>query len=88
MSDINDNLIIFNDQELEVIRREFTYNNPTRFNRNEVPNKDEEPWDCFTELNLDSMNQTLRNATSKSVILAPFNSSCSDDREFEKTFKK
>ena len=73
---------------MEIIRREFTYNNPQRFNRNEVLNKDEEPWDCFTELNLDSMNATLRNATSKSVILAPFNSSVSDDREFEKSYKK
>lgn len=29
------------------------------------------------------MNATLRNASTKSVILAPFNSSVSDDREFE-----
>lgn len=78
-----EDLQIFNEQEIEVIRREFTYNNPTRFNRNEVPNKDEEPWDCFTELNLDSMNATMRNASEKSVILAPFNSSVSDDRDFE-----
>lgn len=72
-----------------MIRNEFTYNNPNRFNRNEVPaNPDEEPWDCFTELNLDSMNATLRNASSKSVILAPFNSSVSDDREFETINRK
>lgn len=47
---------IFNDQEKEVIRSEFTYNDPSRFNRNERVNLEEEPWDCFTELNLDSMN--------------------------------
>lgn len=47
---------IFNEEEKEVIRSEFTYNDPSRFNRNEKVNKDEEPWDCFTELNLDSMN--------------------------------
>jgi len=47
---------IFNDDEKEVIRSEFTYNDPSRFNRNERVNNDEEPWDCFTELNLDSMN--------------------------------
>ena len=47
---------IFNDAEKEVIRSEFTYNDPSRFNRNERINQDEEPWDCFTELNLDSMN--------------------------------
>ncbi len=82
-------LQIFNQEEQEVIRKEFTYNNPSRFNRNEVPqNPDEEPWDCFTELNLDSMNATLRNASTKSVILAPFNSSVSDDREFEEVNKK
>ena len=51
-------------------------------------NPDEEPWDCFTELNLDSMNATLRNASTKSVILAPFNSSVSDDREFEDINRK
>lgn len=51
-------------------------------------NPDEEPWDCFTELNLDSMNATLRNASTKSVILAPFNSSVSDDREFEDVNRK
>lgn len=85
----NDDLIIFNEQEIEVIKTEFTYNDPSRWNRNE-PNidKDLEPWDCFTELNLDSMNCTLRNASSKSVILAPFNSSMSDDRDFETICKK
>jgi hypothetical protein len=34
------------------------------------------------------MNATLRNASTKSVILAPFNSSVSDDREFEEVNKK
>jgi len=42
-------------EEREVIRSEYTYNDPTRFNRNERVGEDE-PWDCFTELNLDSMN--------------------------------
>ena len=69
---------IFNEVEKEVIRSEFTYNDPSRFNRNERINQLEEPWDCFTELNLDSMNQTLRNASEKSLILAPFNSTMSD----------
>lgn len=73
---------IFNDEEKEVIRSEFTYNDPSRFNRNEKVNRNEEPWDVFTELNLDSMNQTLRNASTKSLILAPFNSSMSDVEEF------
>jgi hypothetical protein len=46
---------VFNEEEKEVIRSEFTYNDPSRFNRNERVD-DAEPWDCFTELNLDSMN--------------------------------
>lgn len=78
---------IFLPEEQEVIANEFTYNNPERFNRNEQVG-DDEPWDCFTELNLDSMNQTLRNASSKSVILAPFNSSMSDLSGFFKTVMK
>jgi serine/threonine protein kinase len=75
---------IFNPEEKEVIRSEFTYNDPSRYIRNEKINKDKEPWDCFTELNLDSMNCTLRNASTKSLILAPFNSSMSDVEEFFK----
>ena len=46
---------IFLPEEQEVIRSEFTYNDPSMFNRNEKVG-DEEPWDCFTEINLDSMN--------------------------------
>lgn len=89
MQDINDDLIMFNEQEVEVIKTEFTYNDPSRYNRNEPNlNKDEEPWDCFTELNLDSMNCTLRNASSKSIILAPFNSSMSDERDILMSYKK
>ena len=75
---------IFNDAEKEVIRSEFTYNDPSRFNRNEKIKPDEEPWDCFTELNLDSMDCTLRNASEKSLILAPFNSTMSDVDQFFK----
>lgn len=73
---------IFNDEEKEVIRSEFTYNDPSRYNRNEKVRADQEPWDCFTELNLDSVNQTLRNESEKSQILAPFNSTLSDVESF------
>jgi len=37
MQDIAETFVIFNEEEQEIIRREFTYNNPSRFNRNEVP---------------------------------------------------
>lgn len=79
---------IFNEDEKEVIRSEYTYNDPSRFNRNEHVEDGQEPWDCFTELNLDSMNQTLRNASEKSVILAPFNSTMSDLQKFLDTVLK
>ena len=71
-------LDIFNDEEKEIVKKEFIYNNPNVNNRSEKINVDEEPWDCFTELNLDSCNQILRNESEKSVILAPFNSSLSN----------
>lgn len=77
----NDPPEIFNQEEKDIVKREFIYNNPEVPNRSEQVNNEVEPWDCFTELNLDSINQTLRNESEKSVILAPFNSSLSDYNE-------
>jgi serine/threonine protein kinase len=74
---------IFNAEERQIVQREFIYNNPKQINRSEKINQDEEPWDCFTELNLDSVDEQLRNESEKSVILAPFNSSISDFDEEE-----
>jgi len=67
---MDSNLELFNDQEKDMIKKEYTYNDPRRYNRNE----NEEPVDCFTEHHLESVYNSLQNATSKSVILAPFNS--------------
>jgi len=47
---------IFNDEEKEIVKKEFIYNNPQYLNRSEKINNEVEPWDCFTELNLDSIN--------------------------------
>jgi len=74
---------IFNDEEKAIVKKEFIYSNPKCPNRSEKIDPKVEPWDCFTELNLDSNNQTLRNESEKSVILAPFNSSLSDFQEEE-----
>jgi len=65
------------------VKKEFIYNNPEYLNRSEKINNEVEPWDCFTELNLDSINEELKNESEKSVILAPFNSSISDFNEDE-----
>lgn len=70
-----------------MIHREFTFNNPHRFIRNEQPkgalgvaHREDPlvPADGFTEQMIDSMDETLRNVSTKSVILAPFNSSISE----------
>jgi serine/threonine protein kinase len=74
---------IFNQEERDIVKKEFIYNNPNNPNRSEAINEAIEPWDCFTELNLDSINEVLRNESEKSVILAPFNSSLSDFNEDE-----
>ena len=74
---------IFSQEEKDIVKKEFLYNNPNINNRSEKINLEVEPWDGFTELNLDSINQTLRNESEKSVILAPFNSSISDFNEEE-----
>lgn len=68
---------LFTDEEREMIRKEYTYNDPSRYNRNE----NEEPVDCFTEHGFESEYSTFKNQTSKSVILAPFNSTMSEDEE-------
>ena len=57
-----------------MIKKEYTYNDASRYNRNE----NEEPVDCFTEHNFESIYTTLKNHSSKSIILAPFNSTMSE----------
>ena len=81
LEDYDESLDLFNDTEREMIKKEYTYNDPSRFNRNE----NEDPIDCFTEHNIDSVYNTLKNCSEKSIILAPFNSTQSGDIE---TFKK
>lgn len=76
-ADLDPHLQLFNDQERDMIRKEYTYNDPRRYNRNE----NEEPVDCFTEHNLESVYNSLKNVTSKSIILAPFNSTQSQIME-------
>lgn len=70
LKDVKDNINIFTETEKEIIRTEFTYNDTRRLNRNM---KNEST--VFTEHNLDSTrNSVILNQDTKSVILAPFNS--------------
>ena len=47
---------LFNDEERELIKKEYTYNDQSRYNRNE----NEEPVDGFTEHNFESQYSTLK----------------------------
>mmetsp|Transcript_30748 Transcript_30748/g.30278 ORF Transcript_30748/g.30278 Transcript_30748/m.30278 type:complete len:123 (+) Transcript_30748:142-510(+) len=70
LSNVKEDLNIFTDTEKEIIKTEFTYNDTRRLNRN-IKNEST----VFTEHNLDSTRKSLEvNQTTKSVILAPFNS--------------
>lgn len=72
---------LFNDEERKMIKKEYTYNDGSRYNRNE----NEEPVDCFTLHHLESQYSTLKNQDSKSIILAPFNSTMSEQSEAQKS---
>jgi hypothetical protein len=48
---------LFTDEEREMIKKEYTYNDPSRYNRNE----NEEPVDCFTEHGFESEYSTFKN---------------------------
>ena len=69
---INTIAYLFSEKEKEVIIKEFCYSR--RLNRNTVEESREET-SIFTEHNLEtSMNDLTKNISSKSIILAPFNS--------------
>jgi hypothetical protein len=68
-----------------MIKTEFTYNDARRFNRNEDEGI---PSDCFTEQEINStVNSLIKNASSKSIILAPFNSTKSHLSEVHSSVK-
>ena len=71
MDDIEEDLEIFNDQEKQTIIKQFTFSN-RKIERGDDEN---EAADCFTEVDMNKEEEEeLKNIDSKSVILAPFNS--------------
>lgn len=76
--EIKEDLEMFTEQEKEKLRIEFSYNDNKRLNKN--PETD---ISCdFTEHHLETINDDdLRNLTTKSIILAPFNSTISSQPE-------
>ena len=66
---------LFTQAEKNYIRSEYTYNDTARYNRN----TGEETKDDFIDAMLDTNeNSILKNAETKSIILAPFNSTKSN----------
>lgn len=94
--EIDEDIELFNQQEKLKILKEFTYNNTDKYNRNTDNmslSRDEMANSCttiesFTEHNLSTMNSLVRNHSTKSVILAPFNSTISELDEETKKFIK
>jgi len=75
MSDVPISIVMFTEEEKQKITKEFTFNDCWWLNRNF---ETKVSWD-FTEQDLETVqNELLRNHSSKSIILAPFNSSASD----------
>lgn len=67
MRDAKDTVELFTSAEQNYIKNEYTYANTDRYNRNEPDN--------FMDGALDTERNTeLKNADTKSIILAPFNS--------------
>jgi len=67
MKDAKDTVELFTSAEQNYIKNEYTYANTDRYNRNEPDN--------FMDGALDTeQNTELKNADTKSIILAPFNS--------------
>lgn len=84
LSNVKEDLNIFTETEKDIIRTEFTYNDTRRLNRNM---KNEST--IFTEHNLDSTkNSLVVNQNTKSVILAPFNSTRTHLSELHSSIKE
>lgn len=84
LRDVSTSVNIFTETEKDIIRTEFTYNDTRRLNRN-MNNESS----IFTEHQLDSVNNsTIANQTTKSVILAPFNSTKSHISSLHDSFKE
>ena len=77
MADAKDSVELFTQAEKNYIRSEYTYADKSRYNRNTGGTQCglEYESDAFVDALLDTEEKTdLKNAETKSIILAPFNS--------------
>ena len=73
MKEANERIELFSEEEKEIIKKEYCYDRRSRANDSQS---------LFTEQNIDStLNELTKNVSSKSVILAPFNTTQSDVSE-------
>ena len=80
-SDYNENIHLFTQEEIENIQKEFTYAKRER-NQGIDSSTSSMQSDWFIEQNIDqSQSELTKNETSKSFILAPFNSTITDENE-------
>ena len=80
MADAKDTVELFTQAEKNYIRSEYTYTDKSRYNRNTGTQCGlEYESDAFVDARLDTdENTVLKNAETKSIILAPFNSTKSN----------
>lgn len=69
---------LFTKEECELINKEYTYNQAERQQLNMEENR---PIDGFTEQNIESLYSEMKNNTTKSIILAPFNSTMTEQSQ-------
>ncbi len=68
LRDVDNSILLFTDQEKDAIEKEYCYRKEKKLGEGETNT-------LFTEQNIDStQNELTKNNTTKSVILAPFNS--------------
>ena len=84
--DVDASISIFNDQEKLFIMKEYTYDISWQ---QAWADDEEEAADCFTEVDLETFHNSdwEKNASTKSIILAPFNSTKSHVSSFSAIVK-
>lgn len=81
MKDVDESVSLFSSEEMEQLNKEYNYGCDRVKLSDDVDT-------LFTEHNVDStMNELTKNNTSKSLILAPFNSSASEGSEDEEDLR-
>ena len=75
MQEVEEDIEVFSEEEKMAIRKDFSYQDMRRYRRNEEAKEEMSTEHLFTEHELDTtQNGLIKNSSTKSMILAPFNS--------------